>query len=252
MMKRSRGGVSSAGVVRISALRKVFWEGDRQRTVLDELDATFAAAELVVLMGRSGSGKSTLLNLISGIDLPTSGSVTIGSTELTSLSERERTLFRRRNVGFVFQSFNLVSTLTVIENLLLPMELNGRSEREEANILLDRVGLRDRARSYPDRLSGGERQRVAIARALAHHPRLILADEPTGNLDFDTGAAVMTLLEALVREQGATMIVATHDPDIIPRADRVVLLRGGRLENVADGPSGGNADGMPRHPAEGV
>jgi putative ABC transport system ATP-binding protein len=146
----------------------------------------------------------------------------------------------------------LISTLTVLENLLLPMELNGRSAREEAYGLLERVGLRDRADSYPDRLSGGERQRVAIARALAHHPLLILADEPTGNLDFDTGAAVMSLLEALVREQGTTMIVATHDRDIIPRADRVVLLKSGRLEDVARGALEEHASGMPRPPAEGI
>lgn len=251
-MKGSETGAISAGLVRLSALRKYFLEGDRRRTVLDGIDATFAESELVVLMGRSGSGKSTLLNLISGIDLPSSGNVSIGSAVLTTMSERERTLFRRRNVGFVFQSFNLISTLTVLENLLLPMELNGRSAPEEAYGLLERVGLRDRAGSYPDRLSGGERQRVAIARALAHHPLLILADEPTGNLDFDTGAAVMSLLEALVREQGTTMIVATHDRDIIPRADRVVLLRSGRLEDVARGDLEEHASGMPLPPAEGI
>ncbi len=251
MMKGSKAAADGS-LLQLTGLRKSYREGDRQRLVLDDIDASFAEAELVVLMGRSGSGKSTLLNVISGIDLPSSGTVSLGAVDLTTLSERERTRFRRENVGFVFQAFNLIPTLTVVENLLLPMELNGRSDRLEAQTLLERVGLGDRADSFPDRLSGGERQRVAIARALAHHPILILADEPTGNLDFDTGAAVMTLLETLVRERGATMIVATHDRDIIPRADRVVQLRAGRLEDISIGAMRGNPGGMPHRPAEDV
>lgn len=220
----------SQPLVRVSELTKTYREGDRERTVLDRLEAQVARGELIVLMGRSGSGKSTLLNLISGIDVPTSGTVTIDGTELTSLSERKRTLFRRRHLGFVFQSFNLIPTLSVVENLLLPMELTGQHNGpERAMRLLEKVELEDRADTFPDRLSGGERQRVAIARALAHEPLLVLADEPTGNLDFETGKSVMNLLEALVRDQGATMIIATHDRDLIPRADRVVELRSGRL-----------------------
>jgi putative ABC transport system ATP-binding protein len=200
------------------------------RVVLENLDATFDRGQLIVLVGRSGSGKSTLLNLISGIDRPTGGTVTVDGTDLTKLSEHERTLFRRHRVGFVFQSFNLIPTLTVLENLLLPMELRGARDDDRARDLLDRVDLLDRSDSFPDRLSGGERQRVGVARALAHAPILILADEPTGNLDYDTGVRVMDLLETVVRERGKTMIVATHDRDLLERADRIVHLSGGTLK----------------------
>lgn len=218
-------------LVRLSGLTKEFTEGDRRRVVLAGIDAAFRYDELVVLVGRSGSGKSTLLNLISGIDRPTSGTVTIDGTKLTDMSEKDRTLFRRSRIGFVFQSFNLIPTLTVLENLLLPMELRGARDDEKAKGLLERVGLLDRAGSFPDRLSGGERQRVAVARALAHDPLLLLADEPTGNLDFETGTRVMDLMESLVREQGKTLIVATHDRDLHARADRVTYLSGGRLRS---------------------
>lgn len=228
------GGAETAAddpLVRLSGLAKEFAEGDRVRVVLNGMDGVFGRGALTVLVGRSGSGKSTLLNLISGIDRPTDGTVTVDGTVLTDLSERDRTLFRRNRIGFVFQSFNLIPTLTVIENLLLPMELRGARDDERARELLDRVGLLDRSESFPDRLSGGERQRVAVARALAHDPTLILADEPTGNLDYDTGARVMDLLEALVRERDKTMIVATHDRDLLVRADRIVELYGGMLHD---------------------
>ncbi len=231
---RRSASAGEPALVQLDGLTKTYQEGDRCRTVLDGLDAQFGKGDLIVLLGRSGSGKSTLLNLISGIDVPTSGTVSIANSDLTRLSERERTLFRRRHIGFIFQSFNLIPTLSVLENLLLPMELTGRRGRSDAaRDLLEKIGLEDRADTFPDRLSGGERQRVAIARALAHEPLLILADEPTGNLDFETGTHVMNLLEALVHDQGATMIVATHDRDIVPRANRVVQLRGGKLEDSA-------------------
>jgi putative ABC transport system ATP-binding protein len=183
-------------------------------------------------MGRSGSGKSTLLNLLSGIDVPSAGEVVIAGTPLTRLSERERTLFRRRNIGFVFQSFNLVPTLTVEENLLLPMELNGRSgtpARRLALELLARVDLADRARSFPDRLSGGEQQRIAVARALAHDPLLVLADEPTGNLDLETGRQVLAVLDDVTRKAGKTMVMATHSREVIGMVDRVFVIEDGRV-----------------------
>lgn len=157
----------------------------------------------------------------------------IGGKNLTTLSEHDRTLFRRKHIGFVFQSLNLIPTLTVAENILMPLELNGRmsrEEQEEALRYLDHVGLEDRAESFPDRLSGGEQQRVAIARALGHDPLLILADEPTGNLDYKTGQHVMDLLNRLVRDKGKTILVVTHDRDLISLADRVLSLQGGRLE----------------------
>src|SRR5690606_33729689 len=191
-----------SAVITLQGVTKTYREGDREHAVLRGLDLTLEPGAFVVLLGRSGSGKSTLLNLISGIDLPSGGTIRYGDTDLTALSEQERTLFRRRHIGFVFQAFNLIPTLTVEENILLPLELAGRlgaAEREQALAFLDDVGLRDRADSFPDRLSGGEQQRIAIARALAHRPDLVLADEPTGNLDYETGRQVLDVLDRLVR-----------------------------------------------------
>jgi len=206
-----------------------------ERDVLSDVSFSINQGELVVLLGRSGSGKSTLLNLISGMDVPTAGTILFNGTDLTSLSDNERTLFRRRHLGIIFQSFNLIPTLTVEENILLPLELAGSADAEQRALALDvlsEVGLVDRAGSFPDRLSGGEQQRVAIARALAHDPSLILADEPTGNLDFRTAETVMDILQRLVHDERRTMLIATHDRDIIRLADRVLELQGGRLSDV--------------------
>ncbi len=219
-------------VVELRGLRKCFIEGGRERVVLNDIDDAFGRGQFVVLLGHSGSGKSTLLNLISGIDRPDSGDVTILGTPITRLSERERTLFRRDHIGFVFQFFNLIPILSVLENVTLPQELAGRDRRQveaAAMTLLGRVGLADRRDANPDKLSGGEQQRVAIARALAHDPLLVLADEPTGNLDDETGERVLALLLELTRDAGRTLIMATHNPDIAPRADRVLQLHDGRL-----------------------
>ncbi len=223
-----------SAVITLQGVTKTYREGDRERAVLRGLDLTLEPGAFVVLLGRSGSGKSTLLNLISGIDLPGGGTIQYGDTDLTALSEQERTLFRRRHIGFVFQAFNLIPTLTVEENILLPLELAGRlgaAEREQALAFLDDVGLRDRADSFPDRLSGGEQQRVAIARALAHRPDLVLADEPTGNLDYETGRQVLDVLDRLVRQTGRTMLVATHDRELRRVADRVLVLQNGVLHD---------------------
>ena len=212
---------------------------DANRTVLDELNRDFYRGEFVCLLGKSGSGKSTLLNLISGIDAPSSGDVLICSTgrengrevAMAALSDHERTLFRRRHIGIIFQFFNLIPTLTVLENVTLPLELSGlrRGVHDRAAALLDRVGLGDRLDTYPDKLSGGEQQRVAIARALVHDPLLILADEPTGNLDEDTGDIVLELLLELTRDAGKTLFMATHAPEIADRADRILHLEHGKL-----------------------
>jgi putative ABC transport system ATP-binding protein len=235
---------STAGpLVNICGLSKVYQEGGRQRVVFRDLDARIERHELIVLLGRSGSGKSTLLNLISGIDLPTAGEVAVDDVILTALSETKRTLFRRRHIGFIFQFFNLVSTLTVEENLLLPLELNGMLDeagRAAALELLHTVGLADRAASYVDHLSGGEQQRVAIARALVHKPLLLLADEPTGNLDRETGQQTLDLLQRLTRDFGATLVMVSHSAEAASLADRVFNIEGGRLIQVT-GPGRGGA-----------
>ena len=221
--------------IRLKKLTKYYSEGDKTRSVLDELNLSVEEGEMLVLLGRSGSGKSTLLNLVSGIDKPNSGEVIIGETDLTTMDEKNRTLFRRKNIGFVFQSFNLISTLTALENVLLPLKLKGDGDKHtlsKAQQFLEEVGLGDRGDSYPDRLSGGEQQRVAIARALANEPMLILADEPTGNLDYKTGKNILEILNDLVRDNGRTMIIATHDRDICKIADRVLELQGGKLQEV--------------------
>jgi len=226
----------SEGRLELVGLCKGYHEGDRFHAVLDGATASVEPAERVAVLGPSGSGKSTLLNLISGIDLPDEGVVRFGGVDLTALGERERTLFRRRRVGFVFQFFNLLPTLTVVENLLLPLELAG-IDREaavrRAEALLDRVALASRAEAYPDRLSGGEQQRVAIARALAHGPGLLLADEPTGNLDEDMGERVADLLDELVREQASVLVLVTHSMELARRMDRILRLDHGRLVEVS-------------------
>jgi putative ABC transport system ATP-binding protein len=222
-------------LVVLRGLRRVYREGERERTVLDGLDLDVQAGEHVALLGRSGSGKSTLLNLISGIDLPDAGEVVIAGENLTLMTERARTLFRRRHIGFVYQFFNLIPTLSVAENVALPLELNGHA-RDAAEIVhqwLAEVGLSGRADSFPDCLSGGEQQRVALARALVHAPSLVLADEPTGNLDAENGRHVLGLLERLVSESGTTLLLVTHARAVSRIADRVLTLEAGRLGSHA-------------------
>ena len=213
-------------------LSKSYLEGDLTRVVLDNSDACMGRGEFVAILGKSGSGKSTLLNLISGIDAPDTGTVWVNGTNLMALDERSRTLFRREHIGFIFQFFNLIPTLTTMENITLPLELAGvspKAARERALPLLDAVGLLDREKTFPDRLSGGEQQRVAIARALAHDPLVVLADEPTGNLDEDTGERVLALLDRLTRQAGKNLIMVTHSRRSAAYADRVLRLHDGKL-----------------------
>jgi putative ABC transport system ATP-binding protein len=220
-------------MLNLVGVTRSFPEGGRLRPVLKGVDLQVESGEFIGLLGPSGSGKSTLLNLVSGIDAPDGGTLQVAGTELHRLSEKDRTLFRRAHIGFLFQSFNLIPTLTVGENLLLPLELAGRVDdagRGRARALLDRVGLLDREDAWPDRLSGGEQQRVALARALVHQPDLVLADEPTGNLDRDTGAVVLDLLDDLLRSSGATLLAVSHSTDVVERMDRVFVIRDGRLQ----------------------
>ncbi|MEO1122673.1 MAG: ABC transporter ATP-binding protein [Cyanobacteria bacterium J06639_16] len=221
--------------IELRHLSKGFIEGTTQRQVLNELTTTFDEGSFIVLLGQSGSGKSTLLNLISGIERPTAGTVLIDGVPITELNERACTLFRRDQIGFIFQFFNLIPTLTVLENITLPQELAGNAPKAietQARSLLEKVGLGDRADAFPDKLSGGQQQRVAIARALVHEPRLILADEPTGNLDEDTGETVLTLLLDLTRNANKTLIMATHNPEIAKHADRILRVHEGHLEDA--------------------
>lgn len=231
--KTESGGNSSRGAsVDLENVSKTFQEGETQRTVLSEVTLTFSPGEFVVLLGNSGSGKSTLLNLVSGIDQPSSGKIRINGAAITEMDERSRTLLRRDQIGFVFQFFNLIATLTVLENVTLPQELAGRSPKAaqvSAMRLLEQVGLSDRKDTFPDKLSGGQQQRVAIARALAHDPQLVLADEPTGNLDEETGEKVLQLLLDLTRKTHRTLIMATHNPEIARHADRVLRVQDGHL-----------------------
>jgi len=230
----SRNKPASPPHVRVEHLTRSFVEGAQRHVVLDDLSITVNRGETVALRGRSGSGKSTLLNLISGIDTADSGVIDIDGLIVTELGEYERTLFRRRHIGFVYQSFNLIPTLSVADNVRLVLELNdtpGPDADRRVHELLADVGLDGRATSYPDILSGGEQQRVAIARALAHRPTLLLADEPTGNLDDKTAAQALRLLLRLVAEAGATMIVATHSNAVAEACDRSVSLSLGRAHS---------------------
>jgi len=222
-------------VLIVRGLSRSFREGERLHRVLAGLDVEIAQGETVAIVGRSGSGKSTLLNLICGIDRPDSGTIEIAGEAITAMSERQRTLFRRRHLGFVYQFFNLIPTLDVEENVRLALELNGirgAAARKRASQALEQVGLADRLHSSPDALSGGEQQRVAIARALIHEPLVLLADEPTGNLDDESASQVMSLLHRLVSTRGSTLVIATHAATVAASAERVFELREGRLHTA--------------------
>ena len=223
----------AAPIIEFRHLSKSYREADQEHVVLDDVNGEIHEGEFIVLLGKSGSGKSTLLNLVSGIDAPSQGDILVDGQSLTGMSEDERTLFRRRQIGFVFQSFNLIPTLTVRDNLLLPLELTGRLDdgnRTALETMLEELDMAHRIDYYPDRLSTGEQQRIAIARALVHNPSIILADEPTGNLDHETGQDVLNLLDRLVRRSGRTMIMVTHSREVIGRADRLMTIRDCRLE----------------------
>ena len=208
--------------------------GNREITVLDAVSLAVAAGEFLVVKGESGSGKSTLLTVLSGLDRPDAGRVLIEDTDITDLDEDALAPLRNSTVGFVFQSFHLVPSLSALENVMFPAELRGDpGAAQKAEALLTRVGFSERMASFPHQLSGGEKQRCAICRALINDPRIIFADEPTGNLDSVNGAAVLELLLELHRERGTTLIMVTHSPEIALRADRVVTLKDGRI--VADG-----------------
>jgi putative ABC transport system ATP-binding protein len=211
-------------------LTKVYGEGDAEVTALDRVTIDFAQGEYTAIMGPSGSGKSTLLHCVAGLDTPTSGRVFVNEVDLTTLSEKELTLLRRDRVGFIFQAFNLVPTLSAAENITLPLDIAGTDvDQAWFDRVIDRVGLRDRLRHRPAELSGGQQQRVAGARALVSRPAIVFADEPTGNLDSKSGAELLSFLREAVTEHGQTIVMVTHDASAASHADRVVFLEDGAV-----------------------
>jgi len=221
--------------ITLRAVTKYYTDSGNELKIFDKVDAEFNAGEFSLILGRSGSGKSTLLNIITGVDVPSSGKVFFGDICVSELTEDERTLNRRGNVGIVFQFFYLIPTLSVLENIILPMELNGinsKQSRERAYYLLEKVYLKDKADRFPDTLSGGEQQRAAIARAIAHKPKIIIADEPTGNLDSDNRNQIIEMLLNLVKKEARTVIMATHGDDITDMCDCAYYIRDCRLDKI--------------------
>lgn len=220
----------SDAVVIARHLSKVVTSSEAPLQILDDVSLSIERGSSLAIVGASGSGKSTLLSLLAGLDLPSSGQVILAGEDLTALNEDQRATLRGREVGFVFQSFQLLDSLTALENVMLPLELAGRSDaRERAGELLQRVGLEARRQHYPQQLSGGEQQRVAIARAFASEPSILFADEPTGNLDAATGERISDLLFALNRERGTTLVLVTHDAQLADRCQHAVRMQAGRL-----------------------
>ena len=228
---------ASAAAVALRDVRKVHGKGDGAVVALDGVSVELPRGSFTAIMGPSGSGKSTFLNVAAGLDRPTSGSVALGDTDLAKLSERRLTILRRKRIGFVFQAFNLLPSLTVAQNIGLPLRLDGhRLRRSSVRDVAARVGLENRLRHRPSQLSGGQQQRVAIARALVTRPEVVFADEPTGALDTRTGRDVLALLRELVDADGHTVVMVTHDPVAAAHADRVLLLADGRLVGALDAP----------------
>jgi putative ABC transport system ATP-binding protein len=233
---------ATAVAARATDLSKVYGQGETQVVALDRVSVDFHQAEFTAIMGPSGSGKSTLMHCVAGLDSFSSGSVRIGETELGSLKDKQLTQLRRDKIGFIFQAFNLLPTLTAQENITLPMDIAGRKpDQEWLRLVIDMVGLRDRLSHRPTQLSGGQQQRVAVARALASRPEIIFGDEPTGNLDSRSGAEVLGFLRNSVRELGQTVVMVTHDPVAASYADRVIFLADGRIVDEMLRPS---ADGV--------
>jgi putative ABC transport system ATP-binding protein len=218
-------------LVKIKNLEKSYLEGEEKRLVLENAKMDIFKGDITLLIGKSGSGKSTLLNLLSGIDRPDKGEIKILGKDISKFSDKELTDFRRKNIGIVFQFFNLIPTLNVEENLNLILSLNNIKNTGQTDWYLNEIGLFNRKKTYPDRLSGGEQQRVSIARALIHEPEIILADEPTGNLDEKSGSKIISIFEKLVRHKNKTLIMVTHNRDLIKIADKVYSIKDKKFES---------------------
>ena len=222
-----------ASILEISNLAKSYTSGSKTLKVLDDINFSITEKETFSIVGPSGSGKTTLLGLCAGLDKPDSGTVTLNGVELSSLTEDERALLRNKDVGFVFQDFQLLPTLTALENVAVPLELQGaKHAMKRAAELLTKVGLGDRGNHYASQLSGGEQQRVALARAFANDPKILFADEPTGNLDAETGETVVNLLFELNKELGTTLVLVTHDMELAQKTQNILTIKGGRIANL--------------------
>lgn len=218
-------------ILAVANLSKVYQSGSRKLTVLDEVTFSIQSGEIISIVGPSGSGKTTLLGLCAGLDSGSTGSVVLNGKALEKLNEDQRAAVRNQDVGFIFQNFQLLPTLTALENVMVPLELKKRKDaREKALDLLDKVGLKDRATHYPTQLSGGEQQRVSIARAFANEPKILFADEPTGNLDTETGEMIEKLIFDLNKEQGTTLVLVTHDLDLAAKTQRIIHIKGGKIQ----------------------
>ena len=219
-------------ILEVNNLSKTYTNGNRSLTVLENIDFTINEGESMSIVGPSGSGKTTLLGLCAGLDKPSTGTVILYNSVLNNLSEDERATLRNEHVGFIFQNFQLIPTLSALENVMIPLELQGNSNaRNKATVLLERVGLADRMSHYPSQLSGGEQQRVSLARAFCNDPKILFADEPTGNLDDDTSHSVEALMFELNKEQGTTLVIVTHDIELANKTQRIIQLKGGHIES---------------------
>ncbi|MEP0710313.1 ABC transporter ATP-binding protein [Algoriphagus sp.] len=218
-------------ILSVANLSKVYQSGSRKLTVLDEVTFDIRAGEIISIVGPSGSGKTTLLGLCAGLDSGSTGSVVLDGKSLEKLSEDQRAAVRNQSVGFIFQNFQLLPTLTALENVMVPLELKKRKDaRKKAQELLDKVGLGNRATHYPTQLSGGEQQRVSIARAFANEPKILFADEPTGNLDTETGEMIEKLIFDLNKEEGTTLVLVTHDLELAAKTQRIIHIKGGKIQ----------------------
>ncbi|WP_194975576.1 ABC transporter ATP-binding protein [Aquiflexum lacus] len=218
-------------ILSVKEVSKTYQSGNRKLTVLDNVNLNIQSGDSIAIVGPSGSGKTTLLGLCAGLDSATTGSVVLNGSAFEKLSEDERAAVRSKNVGFIFQNFQLLPTLTALENVMVPLELKKRKDaKEKALSLLQKVGLGDRVTHYPTQLSGGEQQRVSIARAFANEPLILFADEPTGNLDTETGEMIEDLIFDMNKEQGTTLVLVTHDPELAKRTNRIIHIKGGKIQ----------------------
>jgi putative ABC transport system ATP-binding protein len=228
--------INDSNILEVSSLSKSYQSGLRKVLVLEDIQFTVTKGSTAAVVGPSGSGKTTLLGLCAGLDRPSNGTLTLNQIPLNEMSEDELAQIRNQYVGFVFQNFQLIQTLTALENVMIPLELRGdKQAKERASELLDRVGLGERFTHYPSQLSGGEQQRVAIARAFSNNPLILFADEPTGNLDEETGESIEKLLFEINREQGTTLVLVTHDLDLAEKTDQIIRLKGGRVAEIRQG-----------------